>query len=147
MHKQWHKEQINPFEDILARWLLLLGMVDARKQKVYDEIYQELEALAMKDDDLLNAFSVWEELSMSKEEAIAYQSRLKHILDEEAKYAHARYEGREQSIEQGKVEGKKEHAVETAKTLLADKMPDELIVKYSGLTMEELAELKKSVQE
>ncbi|MER1986643.1 MAG: hypothetical protein ABS948_12200 [Solibacillus sp.] len=64
------------------RWLLLLGMVDARKQKVYDEIYHELEELAMKDDELIAAFEAWEELSQTPDTVIAYQSRLKAIIDE-----------------------------------------------------------------
>lgn len=88
---------MNPLDDILARWLLLLGMVDARKQKVYDEIYRELEDLAMKDEHLLEAFNVWQDLSMSDEEVIAYQSRLKYLLDEEAKYDHAKHEGKKRS--------------------------------------------------
>lgn len=91
----WHDNKLNPLDDILARWLLLLGMVDARKQKVYDEIYQELEELAMKDEHLLEAFNVWEELSQSPDSVTAYQSRLKYILDEEAKYDHAKHEGEE----------------------------------------------------
>lgn len=44
-------------DDILVGWLLLLGMVDARKEKVYDQIYEELEELAVKDENIANAFS------------------------------------------------------------------------------------------
>ena len=81
----WHEDKVNPLDDVLVRWLLLLGMVDARKQRVYDEIYEELEELAMKDERLLEAFTAWEELSQTLETIIAYQSRLKAILDEEAR--------------------------------------------------------------
>lgn len=52
---------------------------------MYTEIYQELEELAMRDEQLQDAFAVWQELSQSPEEFLAYQSRLKYILDEEAK--------------------------------------------------------------
>ena len=45
---QWHRDELNALDDILARWLLLLGMVDARKQRVYDDIYRELGSLVVK---------------------------------------------------------------------------------------------------
>lgn len=96
----WRDKKLDPFDDILVRWLLLLGMVDAKRQKVYDEIYKELEGLAMKDERLVDAFDAWEELSQTPETIIAYQSRLKVIIDEEAKIDYATFKGRE--------EGKKE---------------------------------------
>ena len=72
--KKWHAKKLDPWNDILARWLLLLGMVDGRKKKVYNEIYQELEELAMKDGKLQDAFGVWQDLSRSKEEVYAYEA-------------------------------------------------------------------------
>src|SRR5699024_3212695 len=92
--KDWKSGKLDPRNDILARWLLLLGMVDHRNGKVYDDIYMELEEIAMEDESLREAFSDWEELSMTQEQRLAYQSRLKHILDEEARQR--RWELREQ---------------------------------------------------
>lgn len=102
--KAWHADELDAFEDILVRWLLLLGMVDARKQKVYNDIYLELEELAMKDERLIEAFNAWEELSQTPDTIIAYHSRLKSIIDEEAKLDYAKHKGKEE----GKEEGKKE---------------------------------------
>jgi len=65
-------------------------MVDARKQRVYDDIYKELEALAMNDERIREAFETWEELSHAPDEKIAYESRLKTIIDEEARLADAK---------------------------------------------------------
>src|SRR5690625_7867959 len=45
----------------------------------------ELEEIAMEDESLREAFSDWGELSKTQEQRLAYQSRLKHILDEEAR--------------------------------------------------------------
>src|SRR5690625_7754896 len=45
----------------------------------------ELEEIGMDDEALREAFSDREELSMTQEQRLAYQSRLKHILDEEAR--------------------------------------------------------------
>src|SRR5699024_6768944 len=78
--QSWYDEKLDLFDDILVRWLLLLGMVDARKQRVYDDIYKELEALAMNDERIREAFEAWEELSRTPDEKIAYESRLKTII-------------------------------------------------------------------
>lgn len=80
----WKAEKLDPWNDVLARWLLLLGIVDHRKGTVYEDIYKELEAIAMKDERLLDAFTQWQELSLSDEQYFAYEGRLKRILDEEA---------------------------------------------------------------
>src|SRR5699024_698056 len=44
----WKVEKLDPWNHALARWLLMLGMVDHRNEKVYDDIYRELEEIAMK---------------------------------------------------------------------------------------------------
>lgn len=131
--KQWHEDKLNPLDDILARWLLLLGMVDARKQKVYDEIYRELEDLAMKDEHLLEAFNVWQDLSMSDDDVIAYQSRLKYLLDEEAKYDHARHEGAEEKIKEIILNGVKNN------------VPLETLALLTGFSVEEIKKIQKNL--
>lgn len=47
----------------------------------------------MKDERLIEAFNAWEELSQTPDTIIAYQSRLKTIIDEEAKLDYAEYKG------------------------------------------------------
>ena len=99
--KTWLMEELNPIEDKLAKWLLLLGMVDGRKQKVYEDIYKVLEELAMKDIHLREAFEAWEELSQDPESIIAYQSRVKYIIDEAAALEDAKYHAEQAGIEKG----------------------------------------------
>ena len=101
-------KELDSFDDILVRWLLLLGMVDASKQRVYDDIHKELEALAMKDERIREAFETWEELSRTPDELIAYESRLKAIIDEEAKIADAKHAGEEKGLEKGRKKGREE---------------------------------------
>lgn len=137
--EQWHRGGLKPLDDILARWLLLLGMVDARKKKVYDNIYCELEELAMKDEHLLQAFNVWEDLSLSQEDIIAYQSRLKYILDEEAKLEDVKHMAEQKGIEKGIEKGKEE----ISKKLLVDGMDIEFICKITGLSVERIEEIKE----
>lgn len=55
----WYNDKLNPWNDVLARWLLLLGTVDRRNNKVYEDIYRELEAIAMKDETLYKALEAW----------------------------------------------------------------------------------------
>lgn len=63
----WDERKLDPLDDILVRWLLPLGMVDARKARNYNDIYKDLEELAMEDHRLLDAFGAWEELSQTPE--------------------------------------------------------------------------------
>lgn len=109
---------------------MLLGMVDVRKKKVYAEIFEELEALAMHDEQLQEAFTVWQKLSRSPEETSAYESRLKYILDEEAKWEDAKYMG------------KKEGIMEVALKMIAKGASNEEISDLTGLTMEEVEVLR-----
>lgn len=136
--KSWHEEKLAPLDDILVRWLLLLGMVDARKQRVYDNIYKELEVLAMEDNNLLEAFGAWEELSQTEATILAYQSRLKYILDEEAKLDDAKYHAKKDGIEQGLEQGLER----VAKNMIAKKMSNEEIMELTGLSLEEVNALR-----
>lgn len=77
-------EKLNPWDDVLARSLLFLGMVGQRKEKVYKDIFNELEAIALEDKNLRRAFEKREVLSGTKEEVAAYRARMKRLFDEEA---------------------------------------------------------------
>src|SRR5699024_8740841 len=54
--REWKAGKLDPWNDALARWLLMLGMVDRRHGTVYKDIYKELEEIAMKDETLKEAF-------------------------------------------------------------------------------------------
>lgn len=82
--KHWKENRLDPWNDVLARWLLLLGIVDQRNKKVYDDIYEELEEIAMKDECLQDAFNNWNEISVEPEGLLAYRARLKQVMDEES---------------------------------------------------------------
>lgn len=161
--KQWYAKQLNSWENVLARWLMLLAMVDGRKGKVYEEIYLELEELAMKDEELLNAFNVWQDLSQSPEDYYAYQSRLKYILDEAAKLEDTKYiaeqegllkgiergmeqgiqQGIEQGIELGIKQGENKMQKEIVLKLLKRNTDIETIAELTGLTVTEIEQLKE----
>lgn len=147
--KAWHDNQLNPLEDILARWLLLLGMVDARKTKVYNDIYKELEELAMKDENLKEAFNEWESLSQTPETIIAYQSRLKLLIDEEARLADAREigveEGREEGLTEGIEIGKEEGIKEVIICLIESGFTDADIARVAKQPIELVQEVRSEI--
>lgn len=53
--RNWQANKLDPWNDLLTRWLLLLGMVDRQNGKVYEDIFRELEDIAMKDKTLQEA--------------------------------------------------------------------------------------------
>ena len=104
----------------------------------------------MKDEHLLEAFGVWQELSQSPEERMAYISRLKYILDEEAKYDHARDEGEkagiEKGIEQGIKQGAYQKILEIISNGIENKIPVEIIAVMTKLSIDEVQKIIKNNQ-
>jgi len=91
-------------------------------------------------------FFVSEEISQSPETILAYQPRLKYILDEEARYIDGinkgREQGVEQGIEQGIEQGRKQEQIELVKKLLKRHETVEEIMDLLGLSREEIEKIK-----
>lgn len=131
--KDWKKSKLDPWDDVLARWLLLLGMVDHRNDKIHDEIFKELEEIAMKDETLKDAFKSWEEMSLTREQRLAYDSRLKKILDEESAVREAELRLQEE-VEKAKKEGMEE-GIKKEKELIVRRLLDK------GMDIDTIAEI------
>lgn len=121
--RDWQANKLDPWNDLLARWLLLLGVVDRRNGKVYEDIFKELEEIAMEDDQLHDAIINWGVLSGTKEQMIAYEGRMKRIIDEEAaarelELGKQELKQKEQALEQ------KEHAMEQKEHAIEQKERD-----------------------
>lgn len=143
--KHWKENRLDPWNDILARWLLLLGIVDQRKNKIYEDIYKELEEIAMKDECLRDAFNNWNEMSAEPENLLAYRARLKQVMDEESMIKEAQL--REQAaLEKGREEGREEGVVQTARNSLAMEINVETIAKITGLSIDEVRKLKENMR-
>ena len=156
--QHWKEERLDPWNDVLARFLLLLGIVDHRKGQVYEDIYKELEEITMKDEHLRDAFTSWEELSSTPDGLLAYRSRLKRIMDEEAAFREAELraeaalerglergieQGIEKGIEQGIVKGIEQEKIEIAQNLIAKGMDNEFIVDITKLSVDQIEEIRK----
>lgn len=85
----------------------------------------------MEDKNLQKAFESWEVLSGTKEEVAAYQARVKKIYDEQSMIGEARMQGREEGVQN------------VAEKLIAGKIPLEDIVKYTGLSLEEVQSIQQ----
>src|SRR5690625_132929 len=163
--KDWKSNKLDPWNDVLARWLLMLGMIDRRNGAVYEDIYKKMEVIAMKDVTLHSAFKKWEEISLTREQRFAYESRLKRVLDEESAQREAKLrlneakvkamqegrqegiqkgiqEGIQEGIQKGIQEGKQEEKEAIARRLLTKGMDVESIVEVTGLEKERVIEIK-----
>ncbi|WP_137842727.1 Rpn family recombination-promoting nuclease/putative transposase [Bacillus sp. 2SH] len=86
--QKWRNEQVNPWEDWFVRWLLLLPANEE------EQLTQTLEDIAMSQDPILQkAMNKWERMSQDSSFRQAYEAREKALMDEAAKFAHARNEG------------------------------------------------------
>lgn len=139
--RDWQANKLDPRNDLLVRWLLMLGMVDRRNGKVYEDIFKELEEIALKDETLHEAFENWERLSGTKAEMFAYESRLKRIFDEEAAVREAELRVKE-GMEEGIKEGQQKEKEMTASRLLASGMDVDSVVLATELTMEQVLIIK-----
>ncbi|WP_449354769.1 Rpn family recombination-promoting nuclease/putative transposase [Virgibacillus natechei] len=146
--KAWKNDKLNPWSSVLARWLLMLGMVDHKNEQVYHDIYKELEAIAMNDETLYKAFENWGELSTTQEQRLAYESRFKQIMDDEAGrrdvqlWAQRQVEEAEQKAE----ERAEERLGEVAHRLLAKGMGIEFVAESTGLTKDKVIKIHHDMQ-
>ena len=91
--QQWRNEQVNPWEDLFVRWLLLLPANED------EQLTQTLEDIAMNQDPILQkAMNKWERMSQDSSFRQAYEAREKALMDEAAKFAHARNEGKKEEL-------------------------------------------------
>ena len=96
-----------------------------------------MEESALNDGTLRTAFQSSEALSGSQEEVLAYEARLKSVLDEEAAVREA--ELREQEAEK---RGRKEEKEITARRLLAKGMDIDDVMEVTELNEEQVLKIK-----
>ncbi|MET3508213.1 hypothetical protein [Halalkalibacter oceani] len=107
----------------------------------------------MKDDVLKTAFQGWDQLSATEEEVLAYEARLKQVLDEEAAKREAELreqEALQKGLEQGKREGERERLIRSTVNFLEARFPEEdkgtILERLNAMTdIEELDQRQKEV--
>src|SRR5690625_974543 len=159
--KDWKSNKLDPWNDVLARWLLMLGMIERRNGAVYEDSYKNMEMIAKKQNTIHYAYKKWEEISLTREQRFAYESSLKRVLEEESAKREAKLrlneakvkamqEGRQkriqkgiqEGIQKGIQEGKQEEKEAIARRLLTKGMDVESIVEVTGLEKERVIEIK-----
>lgn len=130
---QWHEEEVNPWKDPVARWLLLLTANED------EHLTKTLEDIAMNQDPILQkAINKWERMSQDSSFRQAYDAREKVLMDEAAKFAHAEKEGMKRGMERGMKKGIEQEKTQMIKNMHALGLPLETIVKASKLSVHDV---------
>ena len=109
----------------------LIGLVGIDNREI-------AESITRGDDKLEHIIKKVEKFSDTEEIIGAYDIEKHRKMMAEAEKEEARREAKQQGIEQGVVQGVKQGLTETAKNMLKDNVPVEIISKYTGLSIEEI---------
>ena len=104
--KKYRREMKNNPSSELP-WLMMLSAADCKKNTIHTEIFQELEEMAMNEQEIREALIEWETLSANKENKVLYEARLKYLRDQLSNIRGERKAGKE--------EGKKTNCYRNAK--------------------------------
>ncbi|OQR53444.1 Rpn family recombination-promoting nuclease/putative transposase [Bacillus sp. CDB3] len=122
---QWRDAQVNPRQDSLVRWLLLLAANEDQN------LTDTLEAIAMEQDETLQkAIDKWDNMSHNQAFRREYEAREKVLLDEKAAVAHAEKKGIEK--------GREEERTQIIQQMYDSGMTPQVIANIVKLTVEEV---------
>ena len=124
------KEELLTVEE---KWLFLLKHATETTPK-------EAEKIAGDDPIIHQAYEALNRFSWSKEKLLSYQQNEKRILDLQAAFDYQRLAGIAEGIEKREAKEKMKIATE----MLLDQESEAKIIKYTGLTASEIAEIQKS---
>ncbi|MHA4327816.1 Rpn family recombination-promoting nuclease/putative transposase [Bacillus cereus] len=125
--QEWQGERMDPWEDSLARWLLLFPAHEDERLTTI------LEAIAMEKDPVLKkAIEDWERLSSDKEFLRLYWAREKEIKD------------RISEIETAEEKAAKEAKIQLIQNMIKVGVPIEKVAEATELSVEEVTVILKS---
>ncbi|MCM3223873.1 Rpn family recombination-promoting nuclease/putative transposase, partial [Bacillus cereus] len=125
--REWQEDRMDPWEDILARWLLLFPAYEDEKLTTI------LEGIAMEKDPVLKkAIEDWERLSSDKDFLRLYEAREKAIKD------------RISEIETAEEKAAKEARIEMIHNLIKVGVPIEKIAEATELSVEKVNEILRN---
>ena len=125
------KTSIKELINIQEKWAYFFK--NAHKSSLLD-----MNNLIGKDIIMQRAFEAIDQASWTEEELRTYEHIIKAKLDNLA----VEQQKLEDAEAKGKIEGKAEGKIEIARKMLADNLPLETISKYSGLSIDEIIEIK-----
>ena len=120
---------------VLDKWSLFLQYAPDRKHREkVNEVIESEEVLSVAGELLMS-------ISQDERERAIFRSRRKFQTDYQSDIATAEDRGREA----GKIAGRAAEKIEIARNMIADGEPVEKIVRYTGLTIEELKHLRTEI--
>ncbi|MED3048838.1 Rpn family recombination-promoting nuclease/putative transposase, partial [Bacillus thuringiensis] len=129
--REWQEDRMDPWEDILARWLLLFPAYEDEKLTTI------LEGIAMEKDPVLKkAIEDWERLSSDKDFLRLYEAREKAIKDRISEIETAE----EKAAKEARIATK----IEMIHNLIKVGVPIEKIAEATELSVEEVNEILKN---
>ena len=122
----------------------LLELIErAQVGNLSDDEYLRYEAGLKALEDYIDFDEMLAEAQAKVEEAQAKAEEAQAKAEEaQAKAAEAKAEGRAEGREEGRAEGERRTQIETAKRMLEDDFSTELIAKFTGLSIDEIENLK-----
>ncbi|MED2186126.1 Rpn family recombination-promoting nuclease/putative transposase [Bacillus wiedmannii] len=132
--REWQENRMDPWDDILARWLLLFPAYEDEKLTTI------LEGIAMEKDPVLKkAIEDWERLSSDKDFLRLYEAREKAIKDRISEIETAEEKAAEKAAKEARIATK----IEMIHNLIKVGVPIEKISEATELSVEEVNEILK----
>ena len=140
LKKMKHVKHVDEVKSKLEAWLHFINQPDS-------ELVRELEAV---ESEIKSAKAELIRLSGNKEERELFEKRRQAMLDEVSALAFAEEkgiqkgleQGLEQGLELGLEQGAKKEKIEIAKTAIENGLDNEMIIKLTGLSLEEVEAMR-----
>ncbi|WP_428911620.1 hypothetical protein [Niallia sp. Krafla_26] len=87
---------------------MMLAATNIQNKTVNEEMIQDLEEFAMKEQEIREALIEWETISRNKENKVLYEARLKFLRGELAWILSEKKRAREEGMQEGREEGRQE---------------------------------------
>ncbi|GFT78282.1 transposase [Nephila pilipes] len=135
---KFNKTKEDQLSNIVEKWIYFFKYADETSE-------EDLQKIIGSDVIIGRAYDVLNQYNWSKEERFAYDQTKKHIDDYLSSIQQGKIEGKIEGIkigeEKGRKEGREEGKIEVAKTMLANNIDVNTIVKCTGLSISEIEEL------
>ena len=128
------KKKPEQLETVVDKWIYFI-----KEAQNFKGIPKELE----NETEIIDALEEINSFNLTEEQLAVYE----YWEMEETKQRDIMQTAQRVAKEEGYSEGKLEGKIETAKKMLKDNLDIEMIIKYSGLTIDEIEKIKKEIEE
>ena len=137
---KFKKDSIDQLNNMIEKWSFFFKHADETSE-------EDLQKLIGSDLVIQRAYDELNQFNWTEPELIAYEQEIKRMRDNVAALDYqidkAKKEGLEKGREEGREEGRETEKIEIAKVMLSKNKPLEEIAEFTGLSLDEIAKLKK----